>query len=127
MDARIDLFQTLGLRLGDVHMLRNAGGIVTDDVLRSLVLSQRAMGTREVMVVQHTSCGLHGLRDADLAGRIEAEAGEPLPFRFGGFDDLATSVKASLQRVRECPWLPARYEIRGFVYDVDTAALTEVA
>jgi carbonic anhydrase len=127
MDARIDLFQTLGLRLGDVHMLRNAGGLVTDDVLRSLVLSQRQMGTQEIMVVQHTSCGLHGLRDADLAGRVEAETGEALPFAFGGFDDPATSVRRSLRRVRECSWLPSRYEIRGFVYDVDTAALTEVA
>lgn len=126
MDARIDLFQTLGLRQGDVHMLRNAGGLATDDVLRSLILSQRAMGTQEVMVVQHTGCGLHGLKDADLAGRIEGETGEALPFSFGGFDDLADSVKRSVDRVQSCAWLPVRHTVRGFVYDVDTSELTEV-
>lgn len=126
MDARIDLFQVLGLRLGDVHMLRNAGGLVTDDVLRSLVLSQRQMGTLEVMVVQHTGCGLYGFRDADLAGRVGAEAGVAPPFAFGGFDDLDASVRLSLARLRECPWLATREFARGFVYDVDTSDLREI-
>jgi carbonic anhydrase len=127
MDARIDLFQTLGLQLGDVHMLRNAGGLVTEDVLRSLVLSQRSLGTEEVMVVQHTNCGLYGLRDADLLGRVTAETGQEPPFTFGGFDDLEASVRQSLEQVRGCVWLPARHYVRGFVYDVDTGDLTEVA
>ena len=126
MDARIDLFQTLGLKLGDVHMLRNAGGLVTDDVLRSLVLSQRKMGTTEVMVVQHTDCGLYGLRDADLIGRVTAETGLEPSFTFGGFDDIDASVGDSLRRVRDCPWLPARQFVRGYVYDVETADLREV-
>lgn len=126
MDARIDLFQTLGLQLGDVHMLRNAGGLVTDDVLRSLVLSQRMLGTTEVMVVQHTDCGLHGLRDADLLGRVTAETGEEPPFAFGGFDELEASVRRSLQRLHDCPWLQVRQFVRGYVYDVETADLREV-
>ncbi|MGH9213386.1 MAG: beta-class carbonic anhydrase [Acidimicrobiales bacterium] len=126
MDARIDLFQGLGLKRGDVHLLRNAGGLVTDDVVRSLVLSQRQMGTTEVMVVQHTDCGLFGLRDADLLGRVTAETELEPPFTFGGFDDLDASVRHSLKRLRDCPWLPARQFARGFVYDVDTGALREV-
>jgi carbonic anhydrase len=126
MDARIDLFRVLGLRLGDVHMLRNAGGLVTDDVLRSLVLSQRRMGTLEVMMVQHTDCALYELRDADLLGRITAESEAEPPFTFGGFDDLDASVRQSMERVRDCPWLPSRQFVRGFVYDVDTSDLREV-
>lgn len=127
MDARIDLFQAFGLRLGDVHMLRNAGGLVTDDILRSLVLSQRKLGTTEVMVVQHTDCGLHGVHDADLVGELAAATGVEPPFAFGGFEDLEESVRTSLKRVRDCPWLTARHAIRGYVYDVDTAELRAVA
>jgi carbonic anhydrase len=126
MDARIDLSQALGVRPGEVHVLRNAGGLVTDDVLRSLVLSQRQLGTVEVMVVQHTDCGLSGLRDADLLGRVTAESGQEPPFQFGGFDDVDTSVRQSLARLKECPWLPSRQFTRGFVYDLETADLRAV-
>ena len=127
MDARIDIFRALGLRPGEVHMLRNAGGLVTDDVLRSLVVSQRLLGSLEVMVVMHTDCGLEGLLDADLAGRITAETQVEPPFAFGGFDDIEAEVRRSVERVRTCPWLPSRDVVRGFVYDVTTAHLHELA
>jgi carbonic anhydrase len=127
MDARIKLFDVLGLRLGDVHILRNAGGLATDDALRSLLLSQHSLGTREVMVIQHTECGLHGLRDAELAGRIQATTGHSVPFAFGGFADIDDSVRASVTRLRSAPWLVGhRDAVRGFVYDVATGRLREV-
>jgi carbonic anhydrase len=127
MDARIKLFDLLGLRHGDAHILRNAGGLATDDAMRSLLLSQHGLGTREVMVVQHTDCGLHGLHDADLAGRIEATTGHPVPFAFGGFDDVDDSVRASITRLRSAPWLVGHEgAVRGFVYDVTTGRLHEV-
>jgi carbonic anhydrase len=126
MDTRIQLHEVLGLRRGDAHVLRNAGGLLTDDALRSIVLSQQALGTEEIMVVQHTDCGLEGLRDADLAGRLEATTGHPLPFAFGGFDDVDASVRSSLERLRAAPWLVRRDVIRGFVYDVTTRKLREV-
>jgi carbonic anhydrase len=126
MDSRINLFKVLGLRLGDAHVLRNAGGLATDDALRSLVLSQQLLGTQEVMVIQHTDCGLEGLRDADIAGRLEAKSGVAPPYDFGGFADADESVRASLERVRNCPWLVRRDAVRGFVYDVKTRELREV-
>lgn len=127
MDARVDIRAALGLRSGDAHVLRNAGGVVTDDVLRSLVLSQRLLGTREVMVVMHTDCGLQKVRDADLAGRIEAETRVEVPFAFGGFTDLDTELQRSLEALRTCPWLPHRDVLRGFVYDVATDRIDERA
>lgn len=127
MDSRIDMFQVLGLREGDAHVLRNAGGLVNDDVVRSLVLSQRLLGTREVMVMQHTDCGLHKLRDADLLGRIRAETQQEPPFTFGGFDDLERSVRDGVERIRSSPWLAGAKFVRGFVYDVDTARVSEVS
>ena len=126
MDARIDLFAALGLALGEVHVIRNAGGVVTDDVLRSLVLSQRKLGTREVLVAHHTDCGLYGLDDDALLAEIEAESGVRPPFRFEGFDDLDESVRASVARVRAAAFVPHRGAVRGFVYDVATGLLREV-
>jgi carbonic anhydrase len=126
MDARIKLFDVLGLHHGDAHILRNAGGLATDDAMRSILLSQHKLGTEEIMVIQHTDCGLLGLHDADLAGRIEATTGHPVPFTFGGFDDVDESVRASLERLRAAPWLVRRDVIRGFVYDVTTQKLREV-
>ena len=127
MDARIKLFDVLGLRHGDVHILRNAGGLATDDAMRSLLLSQHGLGTREVMVIQHTDCGLHGLHDAELAGRVEATTGHSVPFAFGGFDDVDDSVRDSITRLRSAPWLVSQKDaVRGFVYDVTTGKLREV-
>jgi carbonic anhydrase len=125
MDARLDLFSLLGLRLGDAHIVRNAGGIVTDDVVRSLVLSQRSLGTIEVMVIQHTGCGLSGLDERALVETIEAEAGSRPPFPFEAFDDIDASVRRSLERIRTSPFLP-HPKARGFVYDVETGRLREV-
>jgi carbonic anhydrase len=126
MDARIDLFAALGLALGEVHVIRNAGGIATEDVLRSLVLSQRKLGTREVLLAHHTDCGLYGLDDDELLDEVEATSGSRPPFRFGGFTDLDASVRASVARVRSAPFVPYRDDVRGFVYDVATGRLREV-
>jgi carbonic anhydrase len=126
MDSRIDVFGALGLDLGQAHIIRNAGGLATDDVLRSLVLSQRALGTREVMLLSHTRCGLHHLDEAALAEEVTGEAGSPPPFAFGAFTDLDATVRASVQRLRSSPWLPHREMVRGFVFDVDTGLLREV-
>lgn len=126
MDSRIDMFRIFGLQVGDAHVLRNAGGLVTDDMVRSLVLSQRLLGTREVVVMMHTSCGVHGLRDDDLIARVTAETLEEPPFTFGGFQDLEQSVRDGVQRVRSSPWLPGREFVRGFIYDVETARVHEV-
>jgi carbonic anhydrase len=126
MDARIDLFAALGLELGEVHVIRNAGGIATDDVLRSLVLSQRKLGTREVLLAHHTDCGLYGLDDEELLAEVEAESGTRPPFEFGGFTDLDASVRESVARVRAAVFVPHRDAVRGFVYDVSTGRLREV-
>ncbi len=129
MDARmLRLDEALGLETGDAHLLRNAGGLVTDDALRSLVLSTQVLGTREIIVIQHTKCGLIGLRDDELRARLESESGSSPdePARFLGFDDLETSVRAQLERVRTHPWLPGDTVARGFIYDVDTGRLEEV-
>jgi carbonic anhydrase len=125
MDARLDVGRVLGLRPGEAHVVRNAGGLVTDDVLRSLLVSQRLLGTEEVMVVMHTSCGMLGLSDAELAGQVTAETQVEPPFAFGGFDDLEAQLAHSLDAVRGCPWLPHRDAVRGFVYDVHTGLLHE--
>jgi carbonic anhydrase len=126
MDARIDLFAALGLQLGEVHVIRNAGGIATDDVLRSLVLSQHKLGTREVLLAHHTDCGLYRLDDDALVDELEAESGIRPPFVFGGFTDVDASVRASVARVRSAAFLPHRDAVRGFVYDVATGRLREV-
>jgi carbonic anhydrase len=126
MDARFDVNRALGLQEGDAHVLRNAGGLVTDDVLRSLVLSQQLLGTVEVMVIQHTDCGVHGLRDAELVDRLTAQTGQPPPFAFGGFTDMEDSVRGSLERIRTCPWLSTTQLTRGYIYDVESANLHEV-
>ena len=129
MDARIDPQAALGLTPGDAHVLRNAGGLVTDDVVRSLAISQHALGTREVMIVQHTQCGMHGLDENALALRIEASRGHPpnANVRFGAFVDLDTSVRASVARLRATDLLLHRDRIRGFVYDVTTGVVREVS
>ena len=111
MDTRIDLFPMLGLERGDAHIIRNAGGLVTDDVIRSLTASQRLLGTEEVVVVMHDDCGLHGAAEYEL----------------GAFDDLEATLGESLARLRACSELPARDHIRGFVFDPETGALREVA
>jgi carbonic anhydrase len=127
MDSRLDLFGALGLDIGDAHLIRNAGGVVTDDVLRSLALSQRSMGTREVVVIHHTECGMLGLDDDAFRAELARESGVEPPWRVPGFVDLPADVRKSVDAVRSCGWLPHRDDVRGFVFDVATAELHEVS
>ena len=126
MDARMRIASLLGLEEGDAHVIRNAGGVVTDDVLRSLVISQRLLGTREVVLVQHTRCGMLSFRDDELKDAIEADTGLRPPFAMEAFADLEENVRQSMRRIEACPFLPVKDRIRGFVYEVETGRLREV-
>jgi carbonic anhydrase len=126
MDSRIDTFRIFGLDSGEAHILRNAGGLVTDDVLRSLVLSQRLLQTREVILMHHTNCGLHGMDEPALRSAIAADTGQEPPYAFGSFTDLDAAVRTAITRVREHPELPHRNNVRGFVYHTDTGHVREV-
>jgi carbonic anhydrase len=125
MDARIDVHRALGLQEGDAHVIRNAGGLVTEDAIRSLLLSQRVLSTEEVMVIQHTGCGMLNLAEDELKREIRQELGSAPAFELGGFDDLHESVRRGLARIRDEPLL--RSAVRGFVYDVETGQLEEVS
>ncbi|MDT4933485.1 MAG: carbonic anhydrase [Pseudonocardiales bacterium] len=127
MDSRLDLFGALGLDIGDAHLIRNAGGIVTDDVLRSLALSQRSLGTREVVLIHHTECGMLGFDDDAFRAELTAESGEEPPWRVPGFTDVYADMRESIARVRSCKWIPYREDVRGFVFDVATARIDEVS
>ena len=126
MDARLDAHRILGLEEGEAHVIRNAGGVVTDDVIRSLTLSQRKLGTTEVMVVMHTKCGLHGLSDTEFRDEVQAEAGLRPPWETGGFPDLEPAIREGVATLRSNPFLAHKASIRGFVYDVETGLLQEV-
>ncbi|MFI9234725.1 beta-class carbonic anhydrase [Streptomyces sp. NPDC053079] len=125
MDARLDLHAALGLQLGDCHTIRNAGGVVTDDIIRSLTISQRALGTRSVVLIHHTGCGLLNLTE-DFRHEIEAEVGQRPAWAVEAFKDLDQDVRQSMQRVRTSPFLPHRDDVRGFVFDVSTGLLREI-
>ena len=126
MDSRIDLFGLLGLHLGEAHVIRNAGGLVTEDVLRSLTLSQALLGTRQIIVIQHTGCGLHG-EESVLRGRVAEATGEEPPWDLGAFEDIEESVRAQLQTLRAAPNLLGGDTARGFIYDVESGGLREIA
>ena len=126
MDSRLDLFEALGLEIGDAHLIRNAGGIPTPDVLRSLALSQRALGTREVTIIHHTQCGMDGFDDEAFRAELAAAAGDVPPWDTPGFTDLYEDTRRSVETVRNCSWIPHRDEVRGFVFDVATGGLSEV-
>jgi carbonic anhydrase len=126
MDSRLDLFARLGLRHGDAHILRNAGGVVTDDVIRSLAVSQRVLGTTAAMLIHHTDCGLERLTDEEFHEELTRDAGVAPPFALQAFRDVDADVRRSIALVRSSPFLPHRDEVRGFVYDVDTGTLREV-
>jgi carbonic anhydrase len=126
MDARIDPIHVFGLERGDAHVLRNAGGVVTDDVLRSLILSQHELGTQEVMLIHHTRCGAHNLQEEKLKAALHRETGIDLPFPLEGFSDLDGAVRKSMQRLRQSPFLKHRDGVRGFVLDIDTGSLREI-
>jgi carbonic anhydrase len=125
MDTRIDLYAMLGLERGDAHIVRNAGGLVTDDALRSLAISQRLLGTEEVIVVMHDDCGLHGASEDAFRQRLAADGVLP-SWRLGAFDDVEATLRHSLARLRAAPELPARDHVRGFVFDPESGALREV-
>lgn len=126
MDSRMDTFRLLGLDHGEAHIIRNAGGVVTDDVIRSLCLSQRALGTREIILVHHTDCGLHQVSEDQFKAELEAELGIKPWWALESFGDPYADVRQSIQRLYLTPFVPHKDHIRGFVYDVRTGALTEV-
>lgn len=129
MDARLILSQILGLKSGDAHMIRNAGGIVTEDALRSLIISHHLLGTQEFVIINHTDCGMLTFKDDDLRSRLQKETGTATvaPAAFHTFSDVEENVRAQIQKVRSHPWIPANIVVRGFVYDVKTGKLSEVA
>ena len=126
MDSRLDVFAALGLRDGEAHILRNAGGVITDDVIRSLAVSQRRLGTREVMLVHHTDCGMQALSDDGFRAELQQATGVAPAFAIESFSDLDADVRQSILRVRRSAFLPHRDRVRGFVYDVDSRRLREV-
>lgn len=126
MDARLDVHRILGLEEGDAHIIRNAGGVVTDDVVRSLIVSQRLVGTEEVMLIHHTGCGMLTFSDDEVRKQIEDETGLTPPFAFGAFSGVEQDVRESIARVMASPFIPKKDVVRGFVYDVETGRLHEV-
>jgi carbonic anhydrase len=126
MDARLDLFGILGLVNGDAHIIRNAGGVVTDDAIRSLAISQRLLGTEEIVLVHHTECGLLRISDEQFTEAIRDDVGIEPPWTAEAFADLDEHLRQSVARVKASPFLPKRESVRGFVFDVATGRLTEV-
>jgi carbonic anhydrase len=127
MDSRLDVFAALGLGHGEAHVLRNAGGVITDDVIRSLAISQRLLGTREVMLIHHTDCGMEKLSDDGFRAELQEETGVAPSFAIESFGDVEADVRQSILRVQRSAFLPHRDSVRGFVYDVDSHRLREVA
>ncbi|WP_214367369.1 beta-class carbonic anhydrase [Pseudonocardia sp. H11422] len=126
MDSRIDVFALFGLKLGEVHVLRNAGGVVTDDVVRSLTISQRKLGTRDILLVQHSGCGLATFTDDDFSEELAHEVGMRPPWRTHAFRDPAVSVRRDMAQLRHDPFLMPGTQVRGFVLDIETFVLDEV-
>lgn len=126
MDCRIDLFVTLGLKPGEAHVIRNAGGVVSDDVIRSLAVSQRKLGTREVMLMHHTRCGMSQFAGSDFKDELELETGIRPAWSVETFSDTERNVRQSIQRVRQSPFLTLTTSVRGFVKDIDSGELVEV-
>ena len=127
MDARLDTHKLLGLNEGDAHVIRNAGGVVTDDAIRSLTISQRLLGTREVILIHHTDCGMLTFRDDDVKDAILADTGLRPSFALEAFPDLDDDVRQSIARIKASPFIPVKDEVRGFVYDCATGRLNEVS
>lgn len=126
MDSRLDIFAMLGLDVGDAHVIRNAGGVVTDDVIRSLVVSQRKLGTEEIILIHHTDCGALTYTDDELRAELLEDTGLKPAWSPESFVDLDVDLRQSMERVRTSPFLPQRDRVRGFVFDVATGLLREV-
>jgi carbonic anhydrase len=126
MDSRLDVFAALGLKDGEAHVLRNAGGVITDDVIRSLAVSQRRLGTRDVMLIHHTDCGMLTLSDDGFRAELLEATGVAPAFAIESFSDVDADVRQSVLRVRRSAFVPHREAVRGFVYDVDSHRLREV-
>ena len=126
MDARLNPYALLGLREGDAHVIRNAGGVITEDVIRSLTISQRLLGTREVVLIHHTECGMLTFRDDEVKDQIQSDVGIRPPFALEAFRDVEADVRQSIARIQASPFVPHRDQVRGFVYDVRSGRLREV-
>ncbi|MGH2450195.1 MAG: beta-class carbonic anhydrase [Candidatus Limnocylindria bacterium] len=126
MDARLNPYGLLGLSEGDAHVIRNAGGVVTDDEIRSLSISQRLLGTEEIMLIHHTDCGMLTFSDDEFRRQVQQETGIKPEWAAEAFDDLEEDVRQSIARIKASPFIPKKDSVRGFVYDVETGSLTEV-
>ena len=126
MDARLNVYGALGLTEGDAHVIRNAGGVVTDDTIRSLAISQRLLGTEEIVLIHHTGCGMLTFTDDEFKAAIERDTGIRPPWAAEAFTDLDDDVRQSIARVKASPFIPHTDAVRGFVYEVETGRLREV-
>jgi carbonic anhydrase len=126
MDARIDVYRVLGLHEGEAHVIRNAGGVITDDEIRSLTISQRLLGTSEIILIHHTDCGMLTFTDDDFKAAIHADTGVKPHWSPESFSDLETDVRQSIARITSSPFVPKKDSVRGFVFDVATGKLAEV-
>jgi carbonic anhydrase len=126
MDARLDVYRILGLQEGEAHVIRNAGGVVTDDEIRSLTISQRLLGTEEIVLIHHTDCGMLTFTDDGFKAQIQQDTGIKPEWAAEAFDDLDADVRQSIARIEASPFVPVKDSIRGFVFDVATGALREV-
>jgi carbonic anhydrase len=127
MDARLDVHRILGLEVGDAHVIRNAGGVVTEDAIRSLAISQRLLGTEEIVLIHHTGCGMLTFSDDDFRRQIQEDTGVKPSWAAEAFSDLDEDVRQSIARIKSSPFVPHKDAVRGFVYDVQTGKLTEVS
>jgi carbonic anhydrase len=126
MDARLHVSAILGLEVGDAHIIRNAGGVISDDAIRSLVISQRLLGTKEIILIHHTDCGMVTFTDDAVKAQIKEDTGIRPAFSLEAFPDAADDVRQSIARIKANPFIPRRDNVRGFVYDVTTGRLNEV-
>jgi carbonic anhydrase len=126
MDARLDVHKILGLEEGDAHVIRNAGGVITDDEIRSLTISQRLLSTREIVLIHHTDCGMLTFSDEELRAQIHEEVGMKPHFSMESFSDLEEDVRQSIARIEHSPFIPHKDAVRGFIYEVETGRLREV-
>ena len=127
MDARLTVYSMLGLEEGDAHVISNAGGVITDDAFRSLTISQRLLGTREIILIHHTDCGMPTFTDDDVKQQIQQDVGIKPEFALEAFTDLEEDVRQSIRRIKASPFIPHKDQVRGFVCEVETGRLREVA